>query len=186
MSTARQQPDADPRIVDQMLAEVVERARQGQPIQTSLEAERIIRWLDRRNPAALQAWADSYLGTLMTDILRRMLQSTRSVARAHRGEAAFAAYRRTGEMVTTMDALYQTPDGWKRLRDMRKPDWAHVLRQRSQMARASLLEVEFAKRIIAKLPNDEVTTGEVMQLDEIEQALDQAEQAASKVLNRKK
>jgi hypothetical protein len=162
-------------VVDDMLDQAVAKCRAGKEIVVSTEAEWIIRTLRKRDPDALAGWFEEHLIAILGQHLQVRLASRR---RASRVGVSFGGLR---EVESEFESeTFHTGVSWKVLGDMRRPDWQHVLDDRVMRVKPSLFEIARAKLLIARLPDDETLTRDVVSESELEALDEQATKTAAK------
>jgi hypothetical protein len=110
------------------------------------------------------------------NLIRTQLQSRLAMAR--RGTRIGVFQERE---VKPFERRYATADNvWKRIGEMRRPDWRFLVEQRSKLATASLFDIALAKRLIKRLPDDTTPTHEVVSEAELRSLEDQAQVAAER------
>lgn len=177
------QPPSTTSPIEGMLQAVVRSVKDGTrtAVSTKSEATRIFQWFSARDPGVILHYLQSEAIDIIAQDLQRKLAHSRQAAK----RSAFAAYEAGVPPPPTAEVFgrqYFCPDGvWRRAADMTAPDWRYLVEDRAMRARASLFEIELAKRILKKLPNDTTPTGSVVSEQQLERLEQQADTAAEKV-----
>lgn len=141
-------------------------------------AEDIVDELRRTDPEALIDWFLDHAVAL----IRERLQTRLAVQRRQDRVGVFD----THESRPHLEQRYAVEGNvWRRVGDMRRPDWQYLVEQRSIQIRGNLFDLLLAKLIIKRLPDDVTPTSAVVSEDELhkleQQAERRAEQAVSKL-----
>lgn len=167
--------------IEAMIEDIAEGVRDGSltAVSTKSEALDIYGWFRRHDPGAML----DYLHREAVDILAQRIQMSLAHSRMQGRKSAFASYERgDAPRVLAFERQYHCADGaWRRAADMVRPDWFHIQADRAARARMSLFEVEFARRVAAKLPDDTTPTSHVLTEKDLERLEQQAWKGADKV-----
>lgn len=173
--------------VEELLEDVIARFKKGRipNLQTTDEAQRIVDTLRKHNPSSLLDWFEqNMVGVLSSNLQVRLAQARRS---ANGTKSVFGGGGRRGNggddtqapPPSLFDAGFACEGNtWKHAGDMCKPDWEFIIEDRSMRAKASLFDIEYARRIKAKLPDDTTPTRAVLTEAELERMQELAQRKA--------
>jgi hypothetical protein len=141
----------------------------------AVEAAEIINHLRQTDPRSLIDWFSAHAVALIGEQLQTRL-------------ALIRRRNRVGVFEHTVRPLQRryAVEGhvWKRVGDMLRPDWMYLIEERVMLAKASLFDIALAKRVIARLPDDETRTADVLSDLELTQLEGQAQLAADQAVEK--
>ena len=180
--------DEERSVVDVMLDQVVERFhKNGGEVNVSKECQRIVTWLQRRDPDALIGWFEEH----MLQLLGQRLQVRLACARRKERRSVFAPRDQVSGSESTVEpeSVFQrghhcANGNWKPVGDMLRPDWQHVSSDRLARIQLPAWDLMLAKRMIAKLPDDVTRTSAVLSEDEFQREDDLAKAQADRWLKK--
>jgi hypothetical protein len=127
----------------------------------SEEAGQIVGYLREHDPDVLIDWFQDHAVTL----IREQLQTRLALVRRGTRTGVFDGDKHQARPFQKRYAV----EGyvWKPVGEMTRPDWQFLVEERSVLATANLFDIGLAKRMIARLPDDETPTREVVSETEL-------------------
>jgi hypothetical protein len=176
--------------VEELLDDTVNRIQKSRRSDVLLrkEAENIVAILEEQAPQELL----DYFRTHAVELLREKLQLRLAAIRTRERRSVFGGEPGRGERdiedvprVNPFSVRYAIQGNiWRPLGDMLRADWEYIASNRADTAVNSLFEIELAKRMVARLPDETTLTKEVVSEDELEKLTRLARKRAEQTVSR--